>query len=115
MQLNYNYMNKSYILAGVLAILAAAALFSTQSSATEEYSFEQYKADFRKTYSRSGEEHYRRVIFINNIARIAAHNADTTNSYRMGVNQFTDLTDAEFRAIYLTLQVPENTLKVENI
>ena len=33
---------------------------------------------------------------------IAKHNADDSHSYKMGVNQFTALTDAEFEAIYLT-------------
>ena len=29
----------------------------------------------------------------------------------MGVNQFTDLTDGEFQAIYLTMIIPENAIK----
>jgi len=30
------------------------------------------------------------------------------NTYTQGVNQFSDLTDEEFKAIYLTLIVPSN-------
>jgi C1A family cysteine protease len=33
----------------------------------------------------------------------------------MGVNQFTDLTQAEFEAIYLTLQVPKRSIKTVDI
>ena len=31
----------------------------------------------------------------------------------MEVNQFSDLTDAEFSALYLTLKVPQKDVKVE--
>jgi hypothetical protein len=48
--------------------------------------------------------------------KIAEHNANPQNTYQMGVNQFTDLTDTEFQALYLTLQVPKNhkPIKVES-
>ena len=32
----------------------------------------------------------------------------------MGVNQFTDLTEAEFAALYLTLKVPQKKVEVLN-
>ena len=40
-----------------------------------------------------------------NLAKIAAHNADKTQTYTVGVNQFTDLTQEEFASIYLTAKV----------
>lgn len=106
-------MNKSYLLAATLAVMAALALFYTSTPAHQEDPFQEFKTQFQKTYSRTGEEHYRKMIFLNNLARIESHNSDSTNTYKMGVNQFTDLSDAEFRAIYLTLQVPTNSLNIE--
>lgn len=44
-----------------------------------------------------------------NLVKIAEHNANSENTWQKGVNQFTDLTDAEFEAIYLTLRVPLKT------
>jgi len=44
--------------------------------------------------------------------RIAEHNANSANTYQIGINQFTDLTDVEFKAIYLTLNVPQRNIEV---
>jgi len=43
--------------------------------------------------------------------RIEEHNANPYNTYQMGVNQFSDLTDAEFKAQYLTF-IPPNSIEV---
>jgi len=88
-------------------------LYSMDSSSTKPSSFEQFKSDFQKSYVKEGEEEYRKAIFLRNLAKIEAHNANPKNTYTTGVNQFTDLTDAEFQAIYLTLQVPEH--KIEGV
>lgn len=40
-----------------------------------------------------------------NLAKIKSHNADKTQTYRLGVTQFADLTQEEFVAIYLTAKV----------
>ena len=102
-------MNKSYLIAGLLAAIAVLALYHHEASQNAPYSFEQYKADYAKAYARVGEEEYRKTIFLRNIVKIAEHNANSKNTWQKGVNQFTDLTDAEFEAIYLTLQVPTKT------
>ena len=41
------------------------------------------------------------MIFERNLAKIEAHNADKTQTYTMGINQFTAMADAEFVAQYL--------------
>ena len=99
-------MNKSHILAALLAVLAALALY--HHSAPSSCTFEQFQTEYSKNYLRTGEEEYRKVIFLRNLAKIEAHNADSTNTYQLGVNQFADLTDAEFKALYLTLTVPKD-------
>jgi cathepsin L len=59
------------------------------------YSFEQYQADFGKTYTED-EVDFRRQIFERKLEEIKAHNNDNTKTWKMGVNQFTDRTQEEF-------------------
>lgn len=109
-------MSKSLIAAVIVLGLAAAYLYSLESAPVAEvYSFEQYKREFGKRYVREGEEQYRRNIFLRNLISINEHNANPKNTYTMGVNQFTDLTQAEFEAIYLTLQVPKRSIKTVEV
>lgn len=105
-------MNKSLIAALIVLGVASVYLYTLDNKATSEvYSFEQYKRDFSKRYTKEGEEQYRRNIFLRNLIAIQEHNANPKNTYTMGVNQFTDLTQAEFEAIYLTLQLPKRSYK----
>jgi C1A family cysteine protease len=64
--------------------------------------------EYSKKYRDVAEEQYRKTIFLRNMVKIEEHNANPSNTYTQGINQFTDLLDEEFKAIYLTLQVPEN-------
>lgn len=108
-------MNKALIATLVLLGAASVFLYSLESP-SQASSFEQFKADFGKRYTKEGEEQYRKNIFLRNLIRIQEHNANPANTYQQGVNQFTDLTQAEFEAIYLTLQVPKRTYKeVESV
>lgn len=102
-------MNKSLIAALIVLGVASAYLYTLESNTPEVYSFEQYKRDFGKRYSKEGEEQYRKNIFLRNVIAIQEHNANPKNTYTMGINQFTDLSQAEFEAIYLTLQVPKRS------
>jgi len=107
-------MNKALIATLVLLGAASVYLYSLESQTSQVYSFEQFKGDFGKRYTKEGEEQYRKNIFLRNLIKIQQHNANPANTYTMGVNQFTDLTQAEFEAIYLTLQVPKRTYKTVN-
>lgn len=106
-------MNKQYLVTFLLAAVATWALFNHHTT-QQPYSFEQFKAEHQKSYHRSGEEEYRKTIFLRNLIRIAEHNAKTDKTYEMGVTQFADLTDAEFQAIYLTLTPPKKNIEVIN-
>eukprot|EP00178_Gracilaria_changii_P012372 TRINITY_DN3500_c0_g2_i1.p1 TRINITY_DN3500_c0_g2~~TRINITY_DN3500_c0_g2_i1.p1 ORF type:complete len:259 (-),score=11.58 TRINITY_DN3500_c0_g2_i1:30-806(-) len=48
-----------------------------------------------------------------NLAKIEAHNSDKTQTYRLGVTQFADLTQEEFAAVYLTTKVNEKFTREE--
>jgi cathepsin L len=67
---------------------------------TELLSFSDFAKTFGKTYASREEQLLRRNIFAANLQRIAAHNADSTATYKMAVNQFADLTAAEFKGRY---------------
>ena len=62
-------MNKSLILALILAIFTALGLFNLQPK-SEIYSFDDYKTEFGKKYLKEGEEQYRRVVFLRNLVKI---------------------------------------------
>jgi len=61
-----------------------------------DYSFEKYASDFSKTYETVKEAEDRRRLFEGRLSEIRTHNADPTKTWKKGVNQFTDRTDAEF-------------------
>lgn len=43
------------------------------------------------------EEAYRERIFLENLAKVELHNSNKFRTYDMGVNQFSALTDEEFK------------------
>ena len=66
----------------------------TQNEANQ---WEIFKSKFNKNYSTQTEHDNRLKIFINHLRKFDAHNSDASKTYKMGVNQFTDLTWDEFR------------------
>jgi hypothetical protein len=101
-------MKKSYLVSFILAALAIFVLYRNESPVAGAISFEGYKQEHGKVYSRVGEEEYRKVIFLKNLIKIQEHNAKPSSTWQMSVNQFTDLSEAEFAALYLTLKVPQD-------
>lgn len=100
-------MNKTYLAIALIALAATAAYLAGQES--KNSAFETWKQTYGAKYDSPVEEHYRRIIFERNVEIIEKHNADSTQTYKMGINQFTALTDEEFVTIYLTplKQYPE--------
>lgn len=89
---------KNELIVGVItALLAGAALFSynAQLNNNELAQFEEFKTTYGKIYTLE-ENVYRFGVFITNLKKINQHNADKTQTYTMGVNQFTDMTNEEF-------------------
>lgn len=62
-----------------------------------EYSYEQYVAEFAKGVLTSDAHTSRRQIFKQNLETINKHNSNPSKTWYMGVNQFTDWTHAEFK------------------
>ena len=63
--------------------------------------FEEWKGRYGVKWT-SKEETYRRLIFAKNLLTIEKHNKDPTQTYKMGVNQFTIYTTEEFASLFLT-------------
>jgi len=61
--------------------------------------FEDYEVAYNKKYS-FGERMMRRAHYEQSLQRVAAHNAGG-HSWRAGINQFSDLSDEEFKNSYL--------------
>ena len=60
--------------------------------------FEEFRKRFNKKYNGISELSHRFEIFSSNVKDIIFHNHDNTQNYTRGVNAFTDLTTAEFKA-----------------
>jgi len=63
------------------------------------YEFEDFVKEYKKTYDTTLEREYRRDVFNKNLAKIKAHNADTTKTWKEGVNHMSDWTREEFKRL----------------
>lgn len=87
-----------------MKFIASALLFAAAVSAAppkahqlEGYSFERYVADFDKTYSPL-EYQVRKELFEASLAGVLKHNADPFQTYKQGINKFSDMLPEEFSA-----------------
>ena len=72
------------------------------STEIEEWShFNDFRERFNRTYNDVEELTTRFHIFRENFRTIIKHNTDYTHNFTMGVNQFTDLTQDEFKSQYV--------------
>ena len=101
-------MDAKLLLMGLLAV-AGTGLFlysqngsSSVGAAQSAVAFATFKVRFNKSYGSLDEAAYRLRVFSERVAKIEAHNADPTQTYTLGVNQFSDLTWEELKAFYLT-------------
>jgi len=96
----------------LLAGITSVFLYST-SHQKHAIKFDEWASSNGKTYESDVERVYREKIFSDNLVTIEKHNADPAQTYKKGVNQFTDLTDSEFATQYLTLKINKKFEKVE--
>jgi C1A family cysteine protease len=89
----------------LLLILCVVALASSLFLDPHELLFRKFMFQNNKAYK--GEEYQRRLgIFKQNVEKIVAHNR-LGRSYRLAINKFADLTQDEFRQMYLSVKMPE--------
>ncbi|KAF2554526.1 hypothetical protein F2Q68_00017218 [Brassica cretica] len=63
--------------------------------------FERWLVENHKNYNGLGEKDKRFEIFMDNVKFVQEHNSVPNQSYELGLTRFSDLTNEEFRAIYL--------------
>lgn len=78
-------------------LLAGGVLFT---KVNDESEYVEWKEKYGHTFSES-EDAYRRFVFDLNMGKIKEHNADASQTYQMGVNQFTAYTEKEFVSLFL--------------
>ena len=85
----------------VVAALATIALLVFYNSTEQKRdAFQEWKDQYGVTWAPE-EEAYRRLIFEKNLLEVERHNADNSQTYKKGVNQFTVLTQEELTHLYL--------------
>ncbi|CAK72395.1 unnamed protein product (macronuclear) [Paramecium tetraurelia] len=106
----YYIMEKTILAIGLLMLVGT--LYNVQSTPELQLAaqFTNYQATFNKQYSGS-ELLYRLQVYEANLADIKARNQKLGREI-FGETQFTDLTDEEFAATYLTLKVNPDDLEV---
>ena len=104
-------MSKGLLIATLIAVAAVSVYFVEQNNKVD--AFEQWKKDFGTEFQ-LGEEPFRRLIFEENVREIERHNADKTQTYTKGINQFTIYTAEEFKLRFLTEMMPE-TQPIEEV
>lgn len=112
-------MDKSSFILLALTLIATIGVFnlapSAETSLPEELyqfkiEFDNFKFQFNKKYE-AVEEAFRFKIFKENLNKINKHNSDSAQTYLMGINQFTDMTQDEFIQKILV----NNMMELKNI
>jgi cathepsin L len=80
-------------------ILALSEAKKTRWFELDNYHFEHYVKEHGKQYSSVEEYSMRQRIFEDKLAEIKRHNQDPRQTYKKGINQFTDRTEEEFRRL----------------
>ena len=75
--------------------IASVAIGSLMTAA--DYQYFDYVSTFGKSYGTVAEFNFRSNIFKNNLVKIEEFNADPVNTSTVGVNMFTDRTEAEMK------------------
>jgi C1A family cysteine protease len=78
-----------------VAIATIVNVLGIHSSHTREH-FESYVKEYNKTYSDTNETEYRYTVFRENLMIHEFHNEHYSDTFAMGVNQFTDMKEEEF-------------------
>jgi len=63
----------------------------------DSYTFDHFVNDFKRSYSSEIEKLHRKALFEQRLEEIKQHNANSSKTWKLGVNQFTDRTEDEFR------------------
>merc|ERR1712002_487890 len=93
-------------------VVASGTILDNDMKHVDSYLFREFsnfKTKFDKTYSSQAEELTRLSIFEKNIYNMNQHNTKSGSTYKQGINAFSDLTDEEFKSLYLGGYTPMPT------
>ena len=114
-------MNNKLIFLGIIALTGLVMYMNNRDSTNQNErdsdlsEFHSFRKTHSKIYSSTVEANHRLVIFKQNLEMIRNHNADTTSSYKLGINQFSDMTFQEFSASYLHDDPEDNFIEGSDI
>jgi len=116
-------MNKLILaITAALAVVGAVTYLSNQEVASTRFlsvsnidsAWTHWKQTQGKTYGTNTEESYRKSVFGNNMNIVNSTNS-RQSSYKLALNKYADMTDAEFKAQYRNLKINQrkrNTVKI---
>jgi len=86
---------------GILLLLSSLFSVVLAIETDDWHQFTRFQEKFNKKYENIVEFESRFQIFKENLRSIIQHNLDSTQNFTMSVNQFTDLTQTEFKEKYV--------------
>jgi cathepsin L len=90
---------RSVLLVACVLLITLAAAGRRQWFQLDGYTFEQYVREFRKPYKKGTSTYeMRKNVFLNKLKDIQEHNADHSQTWKKGVNEFSDMTPQEWKA-----------------
>merc|ERR1712037_686179 len=109
----FSFPSRMRVFLTLLSCIAAAS-----ASTLLQAQWSKFKADHAKVYSSPAEEALRRSIFAQNVAKIEEQNR-AGQSWKGGINQFTDLTKEEFVSTYasgkIASRAPRKPVNYDNM
>jgi len=90
--------NMSRLLLVVAIISCVFAVREIADDDLHKYTFEEYIADWGKSYPSHLDYSIHKLMFERRLGAIIRQNSDPYASWRAGINKFTDMTEAEFKA-----------------
>jgi len=91
---------------------AGTQLFSSELMTAEDHEFIRYVAKYGKSYGTKAEFEFRSATFKQTLAKMAEHNSQNGQTSTVGINQFSDKTEAEMSRM-LGYKAPVN--KTHNV
>lgn len=109
------FQNNLVIIAILSIILGAMAQPPATSNdevdpSTFLKTFEQWMAQFGRTYGDNAEKERRLTIFVKNLLFVNNFNSQGNKTYKLSVNLFSDMANEEFLGLYTGFQAPNVTL-----
>ncbi|KAI4333518.1 hypothetical protein L6164_018312 [Bauhinia variegata] len=92
------FINQCFVVMLILGACSSLAAARTLLDSSMNSRHEQWMAHYGRVYKDANEKEARFKIFKDNVAHIEAFNSDGDKPYQLGINQFADLTNEEFKA-----------------